>query len=485
MGAQEGLNRLSSAAEILQEKFSQVIGWERRKQTEQILVTLLCYSLFFALVTLPFHRLLPVANSRWFVPISFFVLLAPFVFFRRRWRPSDSARALARVDHALNLDERAVTAWELLERHETRGAALLVLKEAAEKLKTLNPKMLFRRSWSWQACLAVPLLILWLGLLWFDVGLQFENGAQHLTPKTMAQSLREFARDLQEKAKDGGLQESLKMGRELEQVAQKGIDAKTDDNKFKAELAGMTKKVETMGKSAAKPESLSAAESQQDLKDLKTELEAAPDLLNIPDVAKGTQELGKQWLDRLATLPQLKRQFELQNQAGQSLSQNELKSFLDKLEKQTTGELDRRTLLEAQQFLEQLMKQGEGKKGESDMRMAGHGEQNLPDDGERTNNKSALPGKEPGKREEGSRSLPEFQAGASAQIKGLLGEGNSSGLVFKAKPSAGKSEVSQEEVIASYRRQAEAELNTERVPDALKDTIKNYFLSLGIGEGAK
>jgi hypothetical protein len=476
---------LSAATEILREKFSELISWERRKRTEQILATLFCYSLFAALVTLPFHRLLPTANSRWFVPILFFVLLAPFFFLRRRWRPSDSTRALARVDNALNLDERAVTAWELLERHETRAAALLVLKEAAEKLKTLNPKMLFRRSWSWQAGLAVPLLVLWLGLLWFDVGLQFESGRQHLAPKTLAQSLREFARDLQEKAKDGGLQESLKMGRELEQVAQKGIDAKTDDNKFKAELGGMTKKIETMGKSAAKPESSSAAESQQDLKDLKTELEAAADLLNIPDVSKGTQELGKQWLDQLATLPQLKRQFELQNQAGQSLSQNELKSFLDKLEKQTTGELDRRTLLEAQQFLEQLMKQGQGEKGESDMRMAGRGEQDLPDDGERTNNMSALPGKEPGKREEGSRSLPEFQAGASARIKGLLGEGNSSGLMFKSKPSAGKSEVSQEEVIASYRRQAEAELNTERVPDALKETIKNYFLSLGIGEGAK
>ena len=83
----------------------------------------------------------------------------------------------------------------------------------------------------------------------------------------------------------------------------------------------------------------------------------------MPDTAKGTEELGKQWLDQLATLPQLKRQFDLEDQAGQSLSQNDLKSFLDKLEKQATGELDRRTLLEAQQFLDQLMKQGQERKG--------------------------------------------------------------------------------------------------------------------------
>jgi hypothetical protein len=117
--------------------------------------------------------------------------------------------------------------------------------------------------------------------------------------------------------------------------------------------------------------------------------------------------------------------------------------------------------------------------------MAGQGERDSPDDGEKTNNRSNLPGKEPGKRETESPSLPEFQPGAAAHVKGLLGEGNSSGLVLKAKPSPGKSEVSQDEVIASYRRQAEVELNTERVPEALKETIKNYFLSLGIGEGAK
>jgi hypothetical protein len=43
----------------------------------------------------------------------------------------------------------------------------------------------------------------------------------------------------------------------------------------------------------------------------------------------------------------------------------------------------------------------------------------------------------------------------------------------------GKSTTSPEEVVASYRRQAEQELNSERVPEALKETIKNYFLSLG------
>jgi hypothetical protein len=476
---------LSSEAESLQKKLAALLSWERRKRREQILAALLCYALLAVLLTLPLHGFMQMVINRWFIPISFFGLMAPFFLVRGRWRSSDSARALARVDKTLRLDERALTAWELLERKETRAAALLVVKQAGEKLTDLDSKTLFRRTWSWQAYCALPLLFLWLGLLWFDIGLRFDSGLQLSAPQTVAQKVREFARELQEKAKNEGLGESLRLGRELEQVAQKGIDAKSGDEKFKAELAGMQKKIATMGKSAPEEQPLSAAESQQDLRDLKAELEAARDLLNFAEVAKGAQELGKQWLDQLATLPQLKQQLEREGQPGQNLSQNDLKSFLDRLEKQASVELDRRTLLDAQQFLEQLMKQGQGEKGENDVRMAGQGERDPPDDGERANNKSNSPGNEPGKREAESQSLPEFQPGAAAHVKGLLGEGGSSGLVFKAKPSAGKSEVSQDEVIASYRRQAEAELNTERVPEGLKETIKNYFLSLGIGEGAK
>lgn len=473
---------MNSTAELLQKKLTELLSWERRKRREQILISVVCYSLLAALVALPFSWLLPHVFSRALVPITIFGLLAPLWLFNQRWRRADSTRALARLDKALNLDERALTAWELLERNETRAAALLVLKEAGEKLGDLNPRSLFRRRWNRQAYLAPGLLLLWLGLLWVDFDLGLGRDAQPPALQTTAQKLREFSRGLQEKAKNEGLRESLQMGRELEKVAQKGIDSKTGDNKFKTELAGMTKKIATIGKSAGESGLPSAAKSQQDLEDLRAELQAARDLLNMPDEAKASQQAEQSWLDRLATLPQLHRQLEGTNPSAQSLSRNNLQSLLDKLEKQVTGELDRRTLLDAQQFLEQLMKQGEGEKGENNLRTAGPGERDSPADGERAKNRSPLPGEEPGKKDSGSPSLPEFQAGAAAHVKGLLGEGGASGLALKAKPSPGKSDVTQEEVIASYRRQAEAELNTERVPEALKEAIKNYFLSLGMGE---
>jgi hypothetical protein len=218
---------------------------------------------------------------------------------------------------------------------------------------------------------------------------------------------------------------------------------------------------------------------------LKAELEAARDLMNLADPTKQASEVGSQWLDQLASLPQLKQQLQQEGRAAESFARDDLKSFLDRLEKQATAELDRRTLLDAQQFLDQVMKQGQGEKGDSEARLAGQEERDAPTDGERTSNNNNSPGKEPGKKEAESQPLPQFEPGPSAHVKGLLGEGGSSGLLFKAKPTPGKSKVSQDDVITSYRRQAEVELNTERVPEELKETIRNYFLSLGMRETAK
>lgn len=464
-----------SQAEILQQKFTALLNWEKLKRRREILGSLCCYSLLAALIILPFHALFPAVSRGLDLPLIF-LALAPLFFFQQRWRARDSTRALSKVDKTLRLDERAITAWEILARQERSGAEEFVIAQAADRLKALEPKTLFEHELKWRDYAILPLFALWLTLLWLDVGVPMNHDRRLTMAQPLAHQLREFSRELQERAKRDGLSESVKIGRELEKTAQKGIDEKIGDDKFKNELAGLTKKVASMGRPTADQRSPAAAESNQSLKDLKAELEAAKDLLNFPDAAKGPRESEQQWLERLSMLPQLKRQLE---RGGQAMRQDAVKSFLDNLDKQVTGELDRRTLLEAQQFLDRLMKQGQDEKGDSDVRVAGRGQQDSPGDGEKAQSQNSLPGKETGKKEDGYPSLPQFQAGAAAHVKGMLGEGNSNGLVFKGKPSAGKSEVSQDDVLASYRRQAEAELNTERVPEALKETIKNYFLSLG------
>src|SRR5687768_15366830 len=106
---------MNEAPEILRQKFLQLFGWEKRKRRQEILATLVCYSLLAALLLLPTYFLLPASFLRWFIPLPIFLTLAPFSFVARRWRPEDSARALADLDKTLHSDERAITAWELIE----------------------------------------------------------------------------------------------------------------------------------------------------------------------------------------------------------------------------------------------------------------------------------------------------------------------------------------------------------------------------------
>ena len=476
---------MGSLAEALEQKFAELLRWERRKRREQIEFVIAGVALAVAVVLMPLNAYLPADELRWVVPVIVALGIGPFIFYRQRWCPKDITRALVQVDKQLKLDERATTAWELSTRLDQSAAAQLVIKQTEASLRAVEPRDVSPRQWSWRSYAAPALLILWFGLLWFDADRSVFAPQRASVPRTLAQKLGEFARDFQEKAKSEGLQESFKAGQELEKLARRNLEAKTSDEQLKQELAGVARKFETAAKSGAEKNSFSAGETEQSLKDLKAELDAARDLLNFADAAKGSQELPQQWMDRLASLPQLKKQLDKEQQAGPGFGQSQLKAFLDRLDQQATGALDRRALLDAQKFLEQMMKSGPGQKNDSQVQMAGRGEQDSPGDGVREKNNSNLPGKEPGKKDDGVHSLPEFHGGAQTQIKGLLGEGESSGVVFKGKPTTGKSALGQQEVVANYRRQAEQELNSERVPEALKETIRNYFLSLENSEPRK
>jgi len=228
---------------------------------------------------------------------------------------------------------------------------------------------------------------------------------------------------------------------------------------------------------------MAAASSQESLKDLKAELEAARDRLNFPGAGRSAAQEESRWLEMLDALPQLKRQFDFKGRSSQGFDKNAIASFLDKLDKQVSGELDRRTLLDAQQFLEQLLKPKQRNKEENNLQVQGQGVADLPADAEEMKTGSNQAGKEPGGREDAFEPVPEFPSGAPTQLKGKLGPGHSSGITLKGKPEPSRSALTQDEVMTRYRRQAEAELNTEQVPAGLKDTVKRYFLSLGRESG--
>src|SRR4030095_6370174 len=100
--------------------------------------------------------------------------------------------------------------------------------------------------------LPLPLLGLWFMLLWLGVDRQFFDKDRTSPPQTLAHKIREFSRELQEKAKNEGLRESLRMGQELEKVAQKGVDKKAAEEEVKKEATGVAKKFEAAAKSGPK-----------------------------------------------------------------------------------------------------------------------------------------------------------------------------------------------------------------------------------------
>jgi hypothetical protein len=442
---------------------SGLLSWERHKRRETILVG----ALFYALLGAPVFVVISSAWA-WAAPALIFIILTPYLLFAQRWRAHDTARALAALDKSLQLDERATTAWELLGRNESTAAAQLVLRQTADRLKTFEPRALFPRRWSWHGYFIAPLLALWLAVIWNGAAFEPTVAAPDRA-LSLSQKLREYARLLQERAQSESLPRTLEAGRRLEKAAQRGLDSKVADDQFKKDLAGLAQEMAAERK-AASASVFDGATSRQQLEDLRAELEAARDLMNQAN--RGGQTLE----DRLAGLNQLSKQ--LDKQKAQNLGPGEMKSFLDKLEQQVGGELDRRSLLEAEQFLQQLAESGRQQPGETQASAGGQTQPEPETDAPGERKAGSAPGDEVGKDLGKAPSLPEFQGGARAEVKGKIGEGERRGIYFKGKPVPGKSQLSQDEVIANYRRQAEAELNSEQIPPELKETIRNYFLSL-------
>ena len=468
---------MTGVTDRLDAKFAETAGWQRRKRREEIVLDVLCLALATALLLLPFYVFLPRDWLRWIVPAVLAVLLLPFYLYRERGAGAAGARTAVLLDRSLNLAERAVTAWELRALSEPSAAAKLVLQQADEKLRAIDPRALFPRRSRWSRVLAPALAFLWLASLYLELD-RWNNPALAPQPPTLAQQTREFSRQFQEKAKHEGLPRSRKLGEELEQIARQGVERKALDDQFRRELAAMTQKFADSARSGGHSDA--AAQTRERLKDLQAELAAARDFAELPELAKGAAEFERNWSERLATLPQLKRELE---KPGGTASGADLRSFLDKIEQQVANELDRRAVLDAHEHLKRLMQQGApSAPNQGYAQSSAAGDEDGTGGEAEEKSRGNLPGKEPGQNSGDSASLPDFRGDAPTRVKGALGEGESSAIMLKAKPAAGKSSVMQSEVVESYRRQAEQELNSERVPKELKDTIKNYFLSLGEGK---
>jgi predicted nucleic acid-binding Zn-ribbon protein len=347
---------------------------------------------------------------------------------------------------------------------------MLVLRHASERVADANVRALLPRRWHKRDFVVLPLFALWLALLAFDS--RFSHpGAAPAQPATLAREVRDFARRLLDKARVEGLPKTGEAARELERLAQRGIDAKTAEKAFQQELADARQKIAATA-AAAGQEAVGAAHSQRQLEDLKSELQTARDWLAAAGSATQSAD------EVLGRLSELRKQGEWrQDQGGKELSRDEIGAFLDKLDKRVTAELDRRALQQTERHLKQLAQRGQ--EGDGGTR-PGSGAKAKPDDtlAQIPEGQPSAPGTKPGTASGNTAPLPSYTVGEQSSVKGTTGEGASSSIFLKGKPTAGKSAVAQDEVIANYQRRAEAELNNEQVPGELKGAIRSYFLSL-------
>ncbi|MBI1993429.1 MAG: hypothetical protein HYS67_03255 [Deltaproteobacteria bacterium] len=469
----------------LQEKFSVLIGWEKLKRREALLISALCYSLLFSLVASPAAALLPLWADPLVVPAVIFLVLAPALFLLRPWRTGDSLRAVWLLDRTLGMEERAITAWEILGREKKGSAELLVLEEAEGRLKGVDPKAIFQRRLTWQGISAPLFFLLWLLFVFLDDGARLERSFKASQASRAAAQLREFSRELRDRAISQGLSESLEMARALERVAAERLAGEVDEKGLQENVAGLADGLRGKEEAGAGLSDLSfAMATAEGLLDLKAEMEALKTAL-LPDSAKGQEGPGREALERLGNLPRLKEEIGKRLPSFEKIETKDLRSLLDRLEKQVAAELDRRTLVETMEFLDHLLRGMEARENQLLTGEAGPADPGRSAQTEREKARGIFPGDQPGTKESAERSLPPFKASAGAHLKGLLGEGKGGSLSFRGEPKGGKSGVSQEEILASYRRQAEEELASERIPEALRETVKKYFLSLGMAEGKK
>jgi hypothetical protein len=442
--------------------------WEQRKRREKTALFVLAVALLAALAVPLFVTLPPV--WAWGTPLALFALIAPALFYVRRWRDRDTARSLAAFDKALAAGERVTTAWEITRRNDTRAVALLVLRQACERVQNTNVRALFPRRWNKRDFLVVPLFALWFALHLFEARFGHPAAAPQ-EPATLVRELRDFARRLLEKARVEGLPRTIEAARELEKLAQRGADTKTSENAFQREIAKAQQKIAADAKAAAQA-SRDAGTSQRQLEDLKTELQTARDWLGAAGSAS------QSWEEVLGKLTELRKQGEWQQgPGGKELSRGDIGAFLDKLEQRVTAELDRRALQQTERYLKQLAQRGQDGDGGT---RPGTGSKGKPDDtlAQIPEGQPSAPGTKPGTATGNATPPPNHTVGTQSAVKGTLGEGASSSIFLKGKPTAGKSTVAEDAVIAAYQRRAEAELNHEQIPGELKGAIRTYFLSL-------
>jgi len=453
----------------LRETFDGLRKWEQQKHRERLLLEAFVYALLVALVTVPVREWLPFALTPPLVAPLCFVLIAVLLLLSRRRRQGEFVRTLNQLDRKLHLQEQALTAWEILCRQGERPAERLVLEAADAKLEGISLRSLFARRLGWQAYAAPILLIVLLLTPWLPVG---APPAASSGAASLAQQIKELATQLKKEAQEKHLAESLRIAQELAEVAEKKLRGESDRVELGHALGAVVDSMENVFQALPTGQDVDwGGLASENLEKLKERLRDLRNQQTLPGSLTGGRsglldELGLASLDR-------------RRSARQNMSEDEIREFLSKLSREAAAEHDRRSLKRTREFLTELLLRNPQGSGMQEYAAPG-----VPDGSNKPGQQQMAPGSRPGDAP-GRPGVaeaydPAFRAKVLSHLQGLLGEGPSRGFSILGEGRAGTSVVPKEEVVVRYERQIEEQLSSEQIPADFKDTIKNYFLSLGV-----
>ena len=295
----------------------------------------------------------------------------------------------------------------------------------------------------------------------------------------MAKKVKEYSRGLHDRAKEDKLTESLEVARALEEVAEKGMKGKIGEEGLREDLADVAQGIGDrlaafQGAAGSLPQL-----SKEALSNFKAEVGKLKDALSRPNALPGHGVQGTDVLKKLDSLSPFNGEMGNMSSSKQEMDKDQLREFLDQLERRAATEMDRQGLMEAQQFLLLLL---DGMEGDTMRPMERQSRMGSSSSSEDKSAKGSLPGDQPGKK--GPKvQYPQFRAQAQDHLKGLFGKGSSAGFTLRGEFQGRESKVQQEEILTVYQRQVEGELSSEQIPQDLKETVKSYFLSLGMSGG--
>ena len=222
----------------------------------------------------------------------YFSALAPWFLYRSRWRARRFApRALVKLDKTLGLEERAVHRLGIVDAqgNSGRGAAGFAIKPKKSSVP-LEPRALFRRAAG--VGRPTPRCRCWCSGSRFcgSISIAAMNRRAMAGRATLAQqAARIFPRACKKKQKTKDCAKRSSWAKSWKRPRKKISRQKAPTNSSKKIWPAPPRNSTPRPKSSAEKNSFSDGESEQSLKDLKAELEAARDMLQLPEPAQANR----------------------------------------------------------------------------------------------------------------------------------------------------------------------------------------------------